>query len=60
MTQLQTLKEQKRAAKLQMIATRPLRAYLGNQYLYWESEYNKFKKQIDDFRSLKRYKKSLV
>lgn len=59
MTQLQTLKEQKRAAKNQMIATRPLRGYLGNQYTYWENEFNKFKKQIEDFRNLKQYKKSL-
>lgn len=58
MTQLQILKEQKRTAKIQMIATRPLRGFLGNQYLYWESEYNKIK-QIEDFRNLKRYKKSL-
>jgi hypothetical protein len=60
MTQLKTLKEQKRDAKSQMIATRPLRGFLGNQYIYWESEYNKIKKQIDDFRNLKRYKKSLA
>lgn len=59
MTQLKTLKEQKKTAKIQMIATRPLRGFLGNQYLYWESEYNKIKKQIEDFRNLKRYKKSL-
>lgn len=46
MTQLQKLKEEKREAKEQMALARPLRGYLGNQYYYWEKEYNRVNEEI--------------
>lgn len=46
MTQLQKLKEDKREAKEQMALARPLRGYLGNQYYYWEKQYNKISEEI--------------
>ncbi len=46
MTQLQELIKQKRDAKHGMMLTRPLRGYMGNQYEYWEGEWNKAKSKI--------------
>jgi len=53
MTQLQSLNEQKRSAKHQMFLTRPLRGYLGNQYNFWEVEWNKIKDKIEELRTSK-------
>lgn len=42
------LKEEKLIAKHQMFIHRPLRGYLGNQYYYWERQYEKAKLKIKE------------
>lgn len=51
MTKLQELTQQKRDAKHLMFIHRPLRGYLGNQYHYWEGEWNKAREKIKQLKS---------
>ena len=50
---MKKLKEDKREAKRMMRITRPLRGYLGNQFNYWESEFNKVILKINNLEAPK-------
>lgn len=56
MTKLQKLQEEKRKAKHQMFIHRPNKGYLGNQYYYWEKQWEKAKSKIEKLLSKKSFR----